>query len=74
MLSKYIVKNTTIVLDKGEHLGDNRFEELDVVTKDHYNQFFVLTYRKGEEVIEPIRTEIGAWLLKRNKLERIDDV
>jgi len=73
-MDKFIVKDTTIVLDKGEHLGDNRFEELDSVTKEHYNKFFVLTYRRGEEVIEPTRTEIGTWLLQRNKLKRIDDV
>ena len=74
MLSKYTVKEDTIVLDKGEHLEDNRFEELDIVTKEQYNKFFVLYYKRGEEVIEPTRTEIGTWLLERDKLKRIDNV
>jgi len=68
LLSKYIIKEDTIVLDKGKYLGDNRFEELDIVTKDQYNKFFVLFYKKGEEIIEPTRTEIGQWLLNRGKL------
>ena len=71
MLRKYEVLEDTLVLDKGnQYEGSYRFEEVDALYKNT-NNYTILPFKQGEIVSGATRTEIGQWLLRRDKLKEI---
>ena len=71
MLRKFKVLEDTLVLDKGtQYEGVYRFEEVDT-SYQNTNNYTIIPFKQGEIVSGATRTEIGQWLLRRDKLKEI---
>ena len=72
MLREYTVLEKVYVRDKGLafSLQENRFEALNEEQSKRMGGD-ILVFNKGDIVKGATRTEIGKWLLRRDKLEEV---